>query len=184
VAEERQAMRSKATLRASDERVAGLETPEGYIDPVRAVVQRVRRASVAVDGVSVGKITRGLLVLVCVAEGDGKEDAVSMAGKLARLRIFPDEHDRMNRSVTDIGGEVLVVSQFTLCADVGKGNRPSFTRAADPGRAEPILEAMVGLLRAEGLTVETGIFGGRMLVSLDNEGPVTLVVDVEEGSVV
>ncbi len=151
---------------------------------MRAVVQRVGRASVTVDGVNVGMIDRGLLALVCVAEGDGPDDVVAMAGKLARLRIFPDEQGRMNRSVIDIGGKILVVSQFTLCADVRKGNRPSFARAADRSQAESMLEAMVGHLEAEGLAVATGTFGGRMLVSLDNEGPVTVIVDVENGRVV
>lgn len=157
---------------------------KSYIGRVRAVVQRAGRASVTVDGVNVGMIDRGLLVLVCVAEGDGLDDAIAMAGKLARLRIFPDDLGRMNRSVFDVGGKVLVVSQFTLCADVGKGNRPSFTRAADRDHAESILEAMVEVLEAEGLGVATGTFGERMLVSLDNEGPVTVVIDVEGGRVV
>jgi D-tyrosyl-tRNA(Tyr) deacylase len=137
-----------------------------------------------VDEVNVGAIERGLLVLACVAEGDGPDDARAMAGKVARLRVFPDELGRMNRSVVDIDGEVLVISQFTLCADVRRGNRPSFARAADPSLAEPILEAMVERLEAEGLAVEKGAFGARMLVSLDNEGPVTIVIDVENGRVV
>jgi D-aminoacyl-tRNA deacylase len=157
---------------------------EGYIELVRAVVQRVSRSSVSVDGEVVGAIEQGLLALICVAHGDGVPEATAMASKLAQLRIFTDDQGRMNESVVDVGGGVLVVSQFTLCADLRKGNRPSFTRAADSDHAEGVIEEIVAEIEKRGLVVATGVFGAKMSVSIENDGPVTVVVDVEDGRVV
>ncbi len=129
-----------------------------------------------VDGAVVGEIGPGLCVLVGVARGDGEEEAVRLAGKLARLRIFPDEDGRFDRSLLDTGGGALVVSQFTLLADTAKGNRPSFTEAAPPEEAEPLYERVCAELRALGVTVAQGVFGARMQVELVNDGPVTIVL--------
>jgi len=145
---------------------------------VRAVVQRVSRASVAVDGEVVGACGCGLLVLVGAGHDDTPETARRLAGKIARLRIFENDEGRFDRSLLDVAGEALVVSQFTLLADTGKGNRPSFTGAAAPEHAKPLLEAVVDGLRALGATVTTGRFGARMQVELVNDGPVTIVLDV------
>jgi D-tyrosyl-tRNA(Tyr) deacylase len=147
---------------------------------VRAVVQRVSSASVRVDGETVGACGRGLLVLVGVGCGDTTETASRLAARIARLRIFPDEVDRFDRSLLDTGGEALVVSQFTLLADGRrqKGARPSFSDAARPEDAEPLVGAFVDALRAEGAHVETGVFGARMEVVLVNDGPVTLVLEL------
>jgi D-tyrosyl-tRNA(Tyr) deacylase len=145
---------------------------------MRAVVQRVSRAAVRVDGELVGEIGRGLLVLVAVAAGDGEPDADALAGKLARLRIFENEDGRFDRSLLDTGGAALVVSQFTLLADTAKGNRPSFSAAAPPADAEPLVERVAASLRDLGVAVETGRFGARMEVELVNDGPVTIVLDV------
>jgi D-aminoacyl-tRNA deacylase len=145
---------------------------------VRAVVQRVSGASVSVDGHVRSEIGRGLLVLLGVARGDTAADAERLAGRIARLRIFPDEHGKFDRSVVDEGGAVLVVSQFTLIADTAKGNRPSFTDAAPPEQAEPLYEAFCAALRGLGIDVATGRFGARMAVELVNDGPVTIVLDV------
>ena len=144
---------------------------------MRAVVQRVSSASVAVAGEQVGAIGVGLLVLLAVAPGDGDEQVRWLADKLANLRIFPDEAGRMNRSVADVGGGLLVVSQFTLYGDCRKGRRPSFVAAAPPQIAEPLYEAFLAAARATGLRVRSGRFGADMQVSLTNDGPVTLVVD-------
>jgi D-tyrosyl-tRNA(Tyr) deacylase len=151
---------------------------------MRAVAQRVSRAAVTVDGEPVGEIGRGLLVLVGAAHGDRRETAEVLADKLVGLRIFADADDRMNLSVTDIGGAVLLVSQFTLMADVRKGRRPSFTDAALPDVAAPLLERMADRIAAAGVPVATGRFGAKMAVELVNDGPVTIVVDVVEGCVV
>jgi D-aminoacyl-tRNA deacylase len=140
---------------------------------VRAVVQRVSRARVAPGG----EIGRGLCVLLGVAVGDGEEQAARLAAKVARLRIFPDEDGRFDRSVTDSGGAVLVVSQFTLLADTAKGNRPGFAGAAPPERAEPLYARFCAELHGLGLSVETGVFGARMELELVNDGPVTIVLD-------
>jgi D-tyrosyl-tRNA(Tyr) deacylase len=147
---------------------------------VRAVVQRVSSASVRVDGETVGACGRGLLVLVGVGRGDTAETASRLAAKIARLRIFPDEADRFDRSLLDTGGDALVVSQFTLLADgrSQKGARPSFSDAARPEVAEPLVGAFVDALRAEGAHVETGVFGARMEVVLVNDGPVTLILEL------
>ena len=145
---------------------------------MRVVIQRVASARVEVEGRTVGEIGRGLLLLVGVETSDSEADLAWMCGKVARLRIFPDEAGAMNRSVQDIGGEILAVSQFTLFASVKKGNRPSWSRAARPEVAEPVFEAFVARLSAElGRPVPTGVFGADMQVSLVNDGPVTLCVD-------
>ena len=145
---------------------------------MRAVVQRVSSASVRVDGETVGACGRGLLVLVGVGRGDTAETASRLAARIARLRIFPDEADRFDRSLLETGGDALVVSQFTLLADGRrqKGARPSFSDAARPEVAEPLVGAFVDALRAEGAHVETGVFGARMEVALVNDGPVTLIL--------
>lgn len=145
---------------------------------MKVVLQRVQRASVSVDGDPVSGIGPGLLLLVGVAEGDGPEEAGWLAGKVAGLRVFADETGRMNRSVTDSGGEVLAVSQFTLLGDARKGNRPSFVRAAPPEVAEPLFDAFCERLRAAGVaSVHTGRFGAMMDVELVNDGPVTLLLE-------
>jgi D-aminoacyl-tRNA deacylase len=136
-------------------------------------VQRVARAR-ATPG---GEVGRGLCVLLGVARGDGEEQAARLAVKLARLRIFPGEDGRFDRSILDVGGAVLVVSQFTLIADTAKGNRPSFANAGRPEEAEPLYERFCDELRALGVPVETGIFGAKMEVELVNDGPVTIVLD-------
>jgi D-tyrosyl-tRNA(Tyr) deacylase len=143
---------------------------------VRAVVQRVARAEVRVAGEVRGAIGAGLCVLLGVAAGDGEEEAARLAGKLARLRVFPDEHGRFDRSVLDTGGQALVVSQFTLLADTAKGNRPSFTAAAAPELAELLYERFCRELRELGVPVATGVFGARMELELVNDGPVTIVL--------
>jgi len=144
---------------------------------VRAVLQRVTGGRVVVERDTVGQIGRGLVVLLGVALGDGDDDARWVAGKIAGLRIFEDDDGKMNRSVADVGGSVLLVSQFTLLADARKGRRPSFTGAADPETGEVLYERVASLLRESGLPVETGAFGERMLVSLENDGPVTIILD-------
>jgi D-aminoacyl-tRNA deacylase len=151
---------------------------------MRAVVQRVSEATVAVDRETVGQITAGLVVLVGVTEGDSVKDADILATKLSTMRIFSDQEGKMNRSVSDIGGSVLVVSQFTLVGDVRKGRRPSFSSVADPERAIPIIDRLVSTLRSTGLNVACGEFGANMQVRLTNDGPVTFVVDIRGGAVV
>ena len=151
---------------------------------MRAVVQRVTRAAVRVDGETVGEIGRGLLVLVGAAAGDGPADAAALAEKLAGLRIFPDDEGLMNRSVVEAGGAVLVVSQFTLYGDVRRGRRPSFTAAAPPEAAEPLVDLVVDGLRRAGVPCATGRFRAHMEVELLNDGPVTLVLEVAGGPVV
>ena len=138
----------------------------------------MRDARVSIEGSVAGEIGPGLCVLVGVAEGDGEEAATRLAGKIARLRVFPDDEGRFDRSLLDTGGAALVVSQFTLIADTAKGNRPSFSGAARPEEAEPLVERVADELRALGVPVETGVFGARMVVELANDGPVTIVVDV------
>lgn len=145
---------------------------------MRVVVQRVSRASVTIDGRVSGKIDRGLLVLVGVEEADGEEDAKWLAGKIVRQRIFEDDQGLMNRSVVDVEGGILAVSQFTLFASTKKGNRPSFIRSAKPEVSKPLYEFFVGELAKElGKPVATGEFGAMMDVELNNDGPVTIVMD-------
>lgn len=144
---------------------------------MRAVVQRVSEGRVTVDGEVVGEIGQGLVVLVGVTHGDTEAQARWLARKIAGLRIFEDDAGKLNRSVQDVGGEILVVSQFTLYADARKGRRPSFIHAAPPEVAEPLIEHFCQALREEGLTVATGRFRAMMQVCLCNEGPVTIIVD-------
>jgi D-tyrosyl-tRNA(Tyr) deacylase len=144
---------------------------------MRAVVQRVSRASVTVDGETTGSIADGLLVLLGVALEDGESDADYLADKIAGLRIFEDDDGKMNRSVTDIGGAVLAVSQFTLFGDARKGKRPSFDAAARPERARELYEYFVTRIRTLGLRCETGRFQETMEVELVNHGPVTILLD-------
>jgi D-tyrosyl-tRNA(Tyr) deacylase len=144
---------------------------------MRAVVQRVSRAEVRVDGAVRGRIAHGLCVLLGVARGDTEAHAARLAAKIARLRVFEDDHGRFDRSLLDVGGGALVVSQFTLLADTAKGNRPSFTDAAPPEAAEALYERFCAELRAAGVRVETGVFRARMEVELVNDGPVTVVVE-------
>jgi D-tyrosyl-tRNA(Tyr) deacylase len=140
---------------------------------VKLVVQRVARASASPGG----SIGAGLLILVGVAPEDDRATAERLAGKVARLRIFEDEHGRFARSLLDTGGEALVVSQFTLIADTAKGNRPSFSGAAPPEQAEPLYEHFAAALGGLGIPTQTGVFGSRMAVELVNDGPVTIVLD-------
>jgi D-tyrosyl-tRNA(Tyr) deacylase len=144
---------------------------------LRAVIQRVSRASVTVDGQVVGAIGRGFLVLVGVTHTDTQAEATWLAHKVAGLRIFEDHAGKMNLALADVGGAVLVVSQFTLYGDVRKGRRPGFTDAARPEHAEPLVAYFADQLRAQGLTVETGRFQAVMEVALVNDGPVTLWLD-------
>jgi len=144
---------------------------------MRAVVQRVTYAKVEVDGVAVGEIGPGVLVLLGVAKGDVAADAEFLAGKISQLRIFSDEAGKMNRSVLDVGGSMLAVSQFTLYGDCRKGRRPGFDAAAPPEEARALYEHFVGAARRAGLRVETGVFQADMAVSLLNDGPVTLIVE-------
>jgi D-tyrosyl-tRNA(Tyr) deacylase len=147
---------------------------------MRIVLQRVSRASVTVDGETVGEIGSGLLLLVGVAEGDTEEEAKRLAIKCAEMRVFSDGEGRFNLSLLDTGGAALVVSQFTLLADVRRGRRPSFAEAAPPQIAEPVVAAFVHTMRDAGVSVETGRFGASMRVALVNEGPVTIVVDSDD----
>jgi D-tyrosyl-tRNA(Tyr) deacylase len=143
---------------------------------MRAVVQRVSRARVLEDGHLLGEVTGGLCVLLGVARTDDEKTAVTLARKLARLRIFPDDEGRFSHSVRDVGGSALVISQFTLIADTGKGNRPSFSNAAPSDLAEPLYERFCDAVRAEGVGVATGRFGALMQVELVNDGPVTIIL--------
>ena len=144
---------------------------------MRIVVQRVSRASVRVEEETVGSIGPGLLVLVAFSSTDGDEELAWMTRKLTGLRVFPDDERRMNRSVREAGGSLLVVSQFTLYGDTSRGMRPSFTAAASPERAEGLYELFLEALRAEGVPVESGRFAAMMDVELVNDGPVTLILD-------
>ena len=144
---------------------------------MRALIQRVSEAAVSVDGEVLGRIGRGLVVLLGVGQGDGEEQAARLAAKVTALRVFEDEGGRMNRSLRDTGGAALCVSQFTLYGDTRRGLRPSFTAAADPEAAERLYEEFCARVRDQGVPVKTGRFGARMAVSLTNDGPVTLLVE-------
>jgi D-aminoacyl-tRNA deacylase len=144
---------------------------------VRALIQRVSEASVEVAGERIAAVGGGLLVLVAAGAGDGPEAPAQLAAKVARLRIFADAEGRMNRSILEVGGEALVVSQFTLYADVRRGNRPGFTGAAPPDIGEQLVGAFAAALRELGVPVQTGRFGAHMRVSLVNDGPVTIWLD-------
>ena len=148
---------------------------------MRAVVQRVSRASVTVSGAVLGEIGPGLMVLVCAMDGDGEYTAQALARKVAKLRIFRDDDGRMNRSVIDTGGSALVISQFTLAADTSRGNRPGFSAAAPPEMGERLYLAFAAALQSEGVPVATGRFGADMAVELVNDGPVTIWIDTEAG---
>jgi D-aminoacyl-tRNA deacylase len=144
---------------------------------MRIVLQRVREASVAVDGVEKGAIGPGLLVLLGVQKGDDEAAGDRLADRVCRLRLFEDEQGKMNRSLLDVAGQALVISQFTLCADARRGLRPSFEKAEEPGRARLLYERFADRVRAAGVGVATGVFGARMAVRLENDGPVTIVLD-------
>jgi D-tyrosyl-tRNA(Tyr) deacylase len=144
---------------------------------MKVVLQRVKEARVDVGGETVGRIGRGVCLLVGVERGDREEDALFLARKAVELRIFPDAQDKMNLSLADVGGEVLAVSQFTLAASVRKGRRPSFDGAEAPGRAAELFDRFVGALEALGVTVETGVFQAVMDVHILNDGPVTFILD-------
>jgi D-aminoacyl-tRNA deacylase len=144
---------------------------------MRAVIQRVSQASVAVAGQIMGQIGAGVLVLLGIGEDDSAAEATLLAEKIATMRIFPDQEGRFNRSLLDVGGSALVVSQFTLYADTRRGRRPSFSGAAAPEIAEPLVEAFVAALRQQQVAVATGSFGAYMQVALVNDGPVTIILD-------
>jgi len=144
---------------------------------MRAVVQRVSKASVSVDGEVVGTIGPGLVVFVGVTHDDGDKEARFLAGKIAHLRIFADGEGKFNRSALDVGGEALVVSQFTVYGDARRGRRPNFGQAAPPEIAEPLIERLVFFLQEEGLRIETGVFGAMMMVETHNDGPVSIIIE-------
>jgi len=147
---------------------------------MKAVLQRVTSASVTVSGTVVGKIERGLLVLLGVEKGDDEQDGGYLAEKIRTLRIFSDDQGKMNRSLVDVGGAVLLVSQFTLLGKTVKGRRPSFEEAAPPDEAKRLYEQVAARLKTQGTSVETGVFAAHMQVSLVNDGPVTFVLDSRE----
>lgn len=144
---------------------------------MKAVIQRVKNAEVVVEGKSEGAIRTGLLVYLGVAKGDSKKDAQFMAEKIPNLRIFSDEQDKMNLSAIDIGGSVLLISNFTLAGNCQKGRRPSFDESEDPSLAESLYEKVAQLISKQGVEVQTGVFGAKMLVESINDGPVTFVLD-------
>ena len=144
---------------------------------MRALIQRVSRADVVVDGETLGEIGPGLLILVCAMGGDTDDAPAKLAAKVSKLRIFKDHEGRMNRSLVDVGGAALVVSQFTLAADTSRGNRPGFSTAADPATGERLYLAFADELAGLGVEVATGLFGADMAVSLVNDGPVTIWMD-------
>ncbi len=147
---------------------------------MRVVLQRVSKCTVKVDNKITGKISKGFLLLLGVKDGDTQQDAIKLAKKISGLRIFTDENDKMNLSLADVNGEVLVVSNFTLYADCSHGRRPSFINAARPEVSDPLYEFFCEEMRNYGIKVETGIFGADMDVELNNDGPVTLVIDSED----
>ena len=144
---------------------------------MRAVIQRVSQAKVVVDENTVGQIGKGFMILLGVHEQDTQTDVDYLVGKISKLRVFEDDQQKMNRSIIDVGGEILSISQFTLFADTKKGNRPSFVQAAKPDTAIPLYEAFNEGLRQVGIPVETGIFGADMKCHLVNDGPVTIIID-------
>jgi len=147
---------------------------------MRSVIQRVKRASVLVKGETVGEISTGLLVLLAVGQNDGEKDVTWMVDKRLGLRLFEDEDGKMNRSVQDVGGDILMVSQFTLYGDCRSGKRPSFMTAAPPEQAKTLFERVIEATRRRGIKVETGVFQAEMNVALINNGPVTLLLDSEK----
>jgi len=146
---------------------------------MRALVQRVSEAAVRVEGAVVGRCGAGALILVCAMPDDDTETARALAAKIAKLRIFPDDDGKMNRSLLEVGGSALVVSQFTLAADTSRGNRPGYSRAAPPDLARDLYERFAIELAALGIATETGVFGADMQVSLVNDGPVTIWLDTD-----
>ena len=146
-------------------------------ESMRAVIQRVSQAKVVVDDNTVGQIGKGFMILLGVHEQDTQADVDYLVGKISKLRVFEDDQQKMNRSIIDVGGEILSISQFTLFADTKKGNRPSFVQAAKPDTAIPLYEAFNEGLRQVGIPVETGIFGADMKCHLVNDGPVTIIID-------
>ena len=148
------------------------------------VVQRVSRASVSVAGKGVASIGIGLVVLVGVSEPDTRDDALALGSKVAGLRVFADEEGLMNLSASDVGGDILVVSQFTLLGETRQGRRPSFTLAAAPDKAAPLIEQVQEVIAQQGVAVRSGVFGAHMTLSLVNDGPVTLIVRTEAGRVI
>lgn len=146
---------------------------------MKAVLQRVTRASVSIDGETVGECSKGLMILLGVAEGDTEKDAEMLADKIIKLRIFQDENGKMNRSIKDVEGQMLIVSQFTLLANYRCGNRPDFLASAHPDVADKLYEYFTAYMRSAGFTVSTGRFGADMQVSLVNDGPVTIVMDTD-----
>ncbi len=148
---------------------------------MRAVIQRVTEASVSVDGRVISAIGPGLLTLVCAEEGDTEQDALYMSGKIPKLRIFEDDEGKMNRSLLELGGQLLIVSQFTLAGDARHGRRPSFSTAARPDLAVPLLERLIADVRDQGIDVLTGQFQAEMKVALVNDGPVTILMDSRKG---
>jgi D-tyrosyl-tRNA(Tyr) deacylase len=141
---------------------------------MRALIQRVKSGQVSVDNQTVAEIKHGMVILLGIGQGDDEEKARFLAGKIASLRIFEDSEGKFNLSILDKGGEAIVVSQFTLYADASKGRRPSFTEAAPPGLAAPLVEKFAELLRAQGIPTQSGVFGAHMLVRIENDGPVTI----------
>ncbi len=147
---------------------------------MKAVIQRVLKSSVSVDGEIKGSVAKGYNILLGVMDGDGEAQAELLASKVAKLRVFEDENGKMNKSILDIGGEILVISQFTLCADIKKGNRPSFTDSAAPDEANRLYEFFCEKLIENGVSkVETGVFAADMKVEIINDGPVTIVMDTD-----
>jgi D-tyrosyl-tRNA(Tyr) deacylase len=144
---------------------------------MRALIQRVSKAQVAVDGDIIGKVDEGLLIFICAMQGDSNAEGTKLAQKISKLRIFRDDQGRMNKSLLDIGGSALIVSQFTLGADTSRGNRPGFSQAASPDEGQRLYDAFILDFKALGLSVETGQFGADMKVSLVNDGPVTIWLD-------
>ena len=144
---------------------------------MKGLIQRVKRASVTIDGEKYSEIQQGILVLLGVEKGDGEENADKLADKISKLRIFEDENEKMNKSVTDVGGSILVVSQFTLAGDCKKGTRPSFDKAELPQRANELYEYFNKQVRDKGINVQTGVFGAMMDVELINDGPVTFMLE-------
>ncbi len=147
---------------------------------MRALIQRVKEGAVYIEGKEVGKIGKGFVLLLGVGQSDTIEDLDYLVDKVVNLRVFPDEEGKMNLSLLDVGGEVLVVSQFTLYADCRKGRRPSFTDAAPPEKGKEMYELFINKLRDRGVRVETGEFGAMMLVKIYNDGPVTIMLDSED----